>query len=98
MKSDKPESPFAPARATLQATISRLEGFHRTPITPPAGKVVGDLMITTSEEELITAIEECRSPGMPEKVGIILDYITQLLRDGELKFKNSATHAVKITK
>lgn len=102
---NKSDSRFAPARASLQDTEKRLESLLRKPMAssdppPPQGRVVGDVVVSTSEEELIASIVDLRATTkpMPEKVDIVLGYVEQLLREGELKFTHSRTHATKVTR
>lgn len=102
---NKADSRFAPARASLQDTEKRLESLLRKPVAsseppPQQGRVVGDVVVSTSEEQLIASLVDLRETvrPMPEKVAIVLDFIEQLLRGGELKFTRSQTHATKVTR
>jgi hypothetical protein len=83
----------------LQQTVARLDSLHRRPVEPSVGKIIdGDVRITTSEEELIETLADLRATLVKpanEKIDIVLAYVEQLLRDGELKFTRSQTRAVK---
>lgn len=102
---NKTDNRFAPARASLQDTEKRLESLLRKPVAsseppPQQGRVVGDVVVSTSEEQLIASLVDLRETvkPIPEKVETVLAYVEQLLRDGELKFTHSQTHATKVTR
>lgn len=103
--SDPSKSKFASARATLQQTERQLATLLRVPSpssTPPpspapsSGKLVGDVMVTTSEEELAATVAAVRAKRDPAHVDELLRHVEQLLTDGELRFTHSRTRAIKV--
>ncbi len=91
---------FEQARASTRDARQRLESLLRNPLSPssdskvPVGKVVDDMLIQTSEEQLIAALD--KSMGSPEELKFLAECVMELLRNGELKFAKSTTHATKL--
>lgn len=95
----KPDNKFASARASLQDTQAKMASLTRKP-TESSTVLAGDVVVTSSEEDLAASIADLRANvrPMPEKVDVVLGYVEQLLRDGELRFTHSQTHATKVTR